>query len=378
MVLTESEAIRQFGTLDAIGRTLTVGSGDDREDFVVSGVVRDVPRNSHMRFGALFRFDPAERAQLPEEYRSWGSMGQYHYVKLRPGADAASINARLPAWERRTIPSDREADGRSFTRADIMDLALVPVAGVHLGEAQGMAMRPGNDRRTVATFAIVAILILAMACINFVNLSTARAGQRAREVALRKVVGASRRQLIVQFLSESILVACLAMLVALALVELGLPYLSAWLDADLGFDYLGAGGFLPWIVALILVVGAAGGLYPAFFLSRFQPPHVLKANQSSTETRGSGRLRTLLVVAQFAISIGLIACTWVIYSQTEHVQTVDPGYERDGLIQVPGAWRFAAQGNYEAAGAASPRMPGVTGSRAPISASPRPTRRSSA
>ena len=149
-------------------------------------------------------------------------------------------------------------------------------------------MRPGNDRRTVATFAIVAVLILVMACINFVNLSTARAGQRAREVALRKVVGASRRQLIVQFLSESILVAALAMLIALALVELGLPYLSAWLDAALNLDYLGRDGFLPWVLGLVLVVGAIGGVYPAFILSRFQPSQVLKANKASAETEGSG------------------------------------------------------------------------------------------
>jgi putative ABC transport system permease protein len=360
MIVTESEANRLFGTTEAMGRTLTFGSGENAQEVTVTAVIRDLPRNTHLDFDALFRFDHAGYGEaVPPENRDWGSMNQYHYVKLRRGADIDAINAALPAWERRVIPRET-VEGRTSSRADIMDLKLVAISDVHLGEAQLGAMSPGNDRRTVATFAIVAVLILVMACINFVNLSTARAGQRAREVALRKVVGASRRQLIVQFLSESVLVAVLAMLIALALVELALPWVSSWLDADLRMYYLGADGFLPHILALTLVVGAAGGLYPAFFLSRFQPSHVLKANKASAETQGSGRLRMALVVAQFAISIGLIASTWVIYSQTEYVQTVDPGYEREGLIQVPGGWRFEAQGNWESAKRAFAAVPGVT------------------
>ena len=361
VILTETEAVRLFGTIEALGRTITVGSGDSAEDATVTGVIRDLPRNSHMEFGALFRFDHAGfDAAVPEPNRSWGSMNQFHYVKLRAGADAAAINAALPDWEKRTIPSET-IEGRTSSRADIMDLKLVNVADIHLGDAQLGAMRPGNDPRTVATFTIVALLILAMACINFINLSTARAGQRAREVALRKVVGASRRQLVVQFLAESLLVTGLAMLIALAIVELGLPYLSAYLDADLSFSYLGAGGFLPHIIGLVLFVGAAGGLYPAFILSRFQPSRVLKANKSSAEGTGSGRLRTALVVVQFAISIGLIASTWVVWSQTEYVQNVDPGYDREGLIQVPGGWRFEDRGNWESAKRAFAALPGVTG-----------------
>ena len=357
IVLTESEAIRLFGTLDAIGRTITVGTGEFRQDFTVTGVVRDLPRNTHMAFEALFRFDPSNYDQLPEGLNSWGEMGQAHYVKLRPGADAAAINAALPAWERRVIPN-QIIDGRTSTRADILDLELVPVTDVHLGEAQLSAMRPGNDRRTVATFSIVAVLILVMACINFVNLATARAGQRAREVALRKVLGASRRQLIAQFLGESVLLATVSMVIALALVELGVPRLADYLDADLRFAYLGADGFMLPILVLVAIVGAFGGLYPAFFLSRFQPSTVLKANKASAETPGSGRFRALLVVAQFAISIGLIICTAVVFAQTRFVETVDPGYQREGLVQVNGAWRFRS-GNYDAVRREIAAVPGI-------------------
>jgi putative ABC transport system permease protein len=357
VVLTETEAQRQFGTLEAIGRTVTVGTGADRRDLHVTAILRDLPRNTHFSFGALRRFDPATRGTEPP---SWGAMGQYHYVRLRDPAAAAAINAAFPAWEHRIIPP-QTIDGQTSSRADIMDLNLVNVADIHLGEAQLGAMTPGNDARTVATFSIVALLILVMACINFVNLSTARAGQRAREVSLRKVLGASRRQLVLQFLGESMVLTTFAMLIALAALELGLPWLSSLLDADLRIDYLGAGGLLPQILLLTLLVGLAGGLYPAFVLSRFRPATVLKANKSSAEGTGSGRMRAGLVVVQFAVSIGLIICTWVVWRQTEYVQTVDMGFEREGLIQVRGGWRFQEQGSYEAAKRVFAGVPGITG-----------------
>src|SRR3546814_1641642 len=157
-------------------------------------------------------------------------------------------------------------------------------------------MTPGNDRSTIVTFGIIAALILAMACVNFTNLATARASQRAREVALRKVLGANRRQLVIQFLGESVLVAAMAMLLALAFTELPLPFFASFLDADLMLNYVGERGLLLPIVALIVLVGAAGGLYPAFYLSRFQPSQVLKPNKYSAEAQGSGRLRNALVV----------------------------------------------------------------------------------
>ena len=153
-------------------------------------------------------------------------------------------------------------------------------------------MNPGNDWTSIYTFTIIAFLILGMACVNFTNLATARASQRAREVALRKVLGANRKQLIIQFLAESVLIASIAMLLALALVELLLPALGTFLDADLQMTYFGWNGMLLPILVLTLLVGAAGGVYPAFYLSRFQPAQVLKANKSSAEAAGSGRLRS--------------------------------------------------------------------------------------
>ena len=357
IVFTETEAIRQFGTVDALGKVVTerLGNGETF-DYRVTGVIKDLPKNSHLKVSTIARAGD----EAPPEGRSWGDMNAYHYVKLRPGADAEAINAALPAWEKRVIPT-QTIDGQVRSRADIMDLKLVNVADVHLGEAQLGAMKPGNDPRTITTFSIVAALILVMASINFINLSTARAGQRAREVALRKVLGASRSQLVTQFMGESLLLVSIALLIALAVVELSTPALSAFLDADLEFRYFGSDGYLLPALGLLALVAVIGGLYPAFYLSRFQPAKVLKANKSASDAEGTGRLRGILVVTQFAISIGLIVCTAVVYSQTRFIQTVDPGFRRDGLIQVEGASRFRETGNAEAVKAEFARVPGVTG-----------------
>lgn len=359
IVITEREAIRDFGATDVVGRRLTLGAGPGKRDYLVSGVLRDLPRNSNLRLSILFRYDPAEFDALPAEQKGWGNMNQQHYVMLRPGAEANEINARLPAWEHRVV-APQIIDGRPSSQADIMDMKLTPITAVHLGEAQLGALTPGGNPRTLATFALVALLTLGMAVMNFVNLATARATRRAREVALRKVLGATRFQLVVQMLGESLLTTGVSMLIALALVELVAPWIGAWVDADLAVHYLGRGGMLLPALGLFLATGLVGGLYPAFYLSRFRPAEMLKANKGAAETPGSGRVRGLLVIFQFAIAIGLIICTWVIYSQTRYVETVDPGYRRDGLIQLDSAWRLAGDSNeYQAARQELLRVPGV-------------------
>jgi putative ABC transport system permease protein len=356
IALTESEAIRQFGTADALGKLLSLGAGPGKRDYRVSGVLRDLPRNTSLKLGIVFRQDPG---QIP--YQGWGNFNQQHYVKLRAGADsAATINAALPAWEKRAIP-DEMIDGKNATMSDLFDFRMVPLRDIHLGTVQEGALVPGGDPRSLATFAIVALLTLGMAVMNFINLSTARATQRAREVALRKVLGASRGQLIVQFLGESLVMALAAMLLALTIVELATPWISAWVGADLHIAYLGPNGMFWPALGLFAATGLLGGLYPAFYLSRFQPAEVLRANKSSVETPGNGRFRTALVLFQFAIAIGLIASTWVIYSQTRYVETVDPGYRRDGLVQIANGWRFTQGSEYEAARVELLKIPGVTG-----------------
>jgi putative ABC transport system permease protein len=332
LLLTEREARKYFGNENPMGRTLTVVRMGVPAELRVTGVLRDLPANSHLDLAMVSRISATVFADDPQAMERWNSVPAYAYVRLRPGADPAAINARLPAWEERTIPVDTIGRGQ-MSRAKRWALHLENVRDVHLGTFQESAMTQGNDRPTIMAFAVVAILILGIACVNFVNLTTARASQRAREVALRKVLGAMRRQLIAQFLGEAVLMACAALLLALALVELTLPTLSAFLGSQLSLNYLGADGVLLPMLALALIVGLTGGLYPAFYLSGFSPAAVLKANQISG-SHSSGRLRTILVVGQFAVSICLIICTAIIYLQTEHVRNADAGYDRDGLLIV--------------------------------------------
>ncbi|QAY76820.1 ABC transporter permease [Sphingosinicella sp. BN140058] len=336
LVLTETEAEKRFPNQNPMGRTLTLVSQGRNIDYVVTGVMRDLPKNSHVDLGVVARFAPESFfAEQQSFLTSWGNQGGWWYVKLRPGASAEEINRQLPAWEKRNIPDDT-GGGEKTNPGNTQDWRLTNVRDVHLGKAQQASMTPGNDMRTIGTFGVVALLILGMAVVNFTNLATARASQRAREVALRKVLGASRRQLIVQFLGESMLVTTIAMVLALALVELLLRPFNAFLDADIALTYWGADGVLLPVLLLLLAVGAIGGLYPAFYLSRFQPARVLKANKSAAEAGGTGQLRNVLVVAQFAVSIGLIICTAVIYAQTLYARTADAGYKRDGLLQLQG------------------------------------------
>jgi putative ABC transport system permease protein len=290
-VITKSEAIKRFGTDQVIGRTLTIISRGEKRDFKINGVLKDLPKNSHMKVNAILRLDyQAYNATGPQFLTCWGCQSGWVYLKVRPGTDIKAMQAQLPAWEKRNIPDEPLGDVM-YNPGTHQDWRFVNLSDVHLGIADDGAQRPGNDRRTLTTFSVIALLILGMAVVNFTNLATARASQRAREVALRKVLGATRKQLIVQFVSESILISSLSMLLALALAELLVKPFAAYLDADLNLMYFGRDGVLLPAIGLALLVGVLSGLYPAFFLSRFQPAQVLKANRSAAETPGSGRLR---------------------------------------------------------------------------------------
>jgi putative ABC transport system permease protein len=332
LVLTETEANKHFGTVDALGRTLTIIRQGRATTMRVTGVLRDLPENSHLALSMVSRLTAAAFPDDPEALMAWNRIPGPVYVRLRAGADPNAINAALPAWEQRRIPLESTGSGE-MSRADRWALRLTNVRDVHLGEFQGAAMTPGSDMRTIVTFSIVALLILVIACVNFANLTTARATARLREVALRKVLGARRHQLIAQFVGEAVLLAAFAAMAALALVELMLPLLAEFLDVELSFRYLGTDGLLLPVAALTLIVGAAGGGYPAFYLSGFRPAAILQGARAG-EGGGAGRLRTALVVGQFAISIGLMVCTAGVYAQTLYLQNADAGYRREGLLVV--------------------------------------------
>ena len=351
VVLSRSEALRYFGETDAVGQVLTILHRGKRRDVRVTGVYEDLPANSHLRLPMVFRLNPSDYADEPALLADWSNISGYVYARLRPGADASAIEAGLAAWVRRHIPS---------TAADPDDLPeyrLTRATDVHLGPNQVAAMAAGSDWATLGTFAGVALMILAVACFNFVNLSTARATRRAREVGVRKVLGARPGQLVAQFMTESLMIVAAAMLVALTAAELLAPTLGDFLDADLGFSYFGRGGLWLPIALLVLIVGGLASFYPAFVLARYQPGAVLKANRGIVESGGSTGLRSVLATLQFSVVIGFLVCTAIVYAQTSHARSVDLGYQRQGLIRIDNLDRLGASA--EALVADLRRLPGV-------------------
>ena len=337
VVLTESEAARLFRGRPAMGQMMSVSVGGKDYAMRVTGILRDLPEATHLKVPMVIRLDRSMYADQAFIFEYWTGGTGYGYVRLKPGADPAAINAALPAFEKRHMPPNDIPGGPDA--AENFAFSLANVRDVHLGEAQSFTMMPGNDPQRIAIFSVIAVLLLAISCVNFVNLTTARSTLRAREVALRKVVGAQRRQLIVQFLCESTAIAGVGMLLAMALLELVSLGLKPYLGSALSFSYFGQQGIIGEMVAVTLVVGVLSGLYPALIMSRFRPATVLKANRSAHDVPGTGRLRNVLVVGQFAVSIALIICTAVIYSQTSFMLGRDPGFQKDGLVVLNSIYR---------------------------------------
>ena len=331
LVLTETTARRLFGRTDVVGRTAIRVTSDGDVPARVTAVLRDLPANSHLRIAALYRPN-LSRASGTEHFTKWNWVSGWAYVRLRPGADPETLNRRMRSVLQRIVPAserdDSASDGLGFTQ-ELMNVRALNTADIDSG-----TMRLGTPMKTLVTFGIVAAFLLLVACVNFTNLATARASRRAREVALRKTLGAKRSQLVVQFLTESFVTVAAAALAAVALVELALPFLNSLIDGDIRVHYLGQGGILLPLAVLLLLVGLLGGLYPAFYLSRYRPALVLKANRAGAEAPGTGRLRLALVVLQFAVSIALIICTAIIYAQTLYARSTDPGYRVPGLLFI--------------------------------------------
>jgi len=369
LVLTESEARRYFGDADPIGRTIEAQAEGRVRTLRVAGVIADLPANTHLNLGLIARFNPAEGDSTAAG--NWGAIDSFVYARLRRGTDIEDVNARMAAFERRHLGAMNDA----------FDYRFAPVLGIHLAPPLQGAMKPGGDPLAVRAFSIIGGLILLIAAFNFTNLATAQASRRAREVGLRKALGAKRRQLIAQFMVESMLFAGVGTLLGLGIVELLLPFFNALLGVELSLAYLGSGGIVLPALALTLLMAAISGFYPAVYLAHFQPASVLKATAMPGGS-GSGRLRNALVIGQFAIAIGLIICAAIVYAQTRFAREAEPGFRPRGLLVVENLWmpeiRPAAQALRDRIAA----LPGVsdaslaggspTGDRRVVSAARRP------
>ncbi|TNE62429.1 MAG: ABC transporter permease [Alphaproteobacteria bacterium] len=355
IALSDELALKYFGRTDVIGETMTISTFDLKADFRVGAVYRKIPNNSTLEIPAMIMINPSDFAGQGWMFDEWFSMNVLTYFQLRDGASIASVNSRLDDFANKviTLPEDFGA-GKTTDIAHFFTIALpdIQLKGEGMGE-----MKATGSMSNVLVFAAIALLILAIACINFMNLSTARSTKRAAEVSLRKVLGANRRQLILQFLGETFLIVCFAMVLAVVLVEALLPVYSDFIGKTLALDYTD-GTTVTTLVLLVLTVSLLGGAYPAFVLSSFRPAHVLKANKSA-DTPGSLMLRNLLVVLQFSVSITLIVGTVGIYAQKIYATSMDPGFNRDQVLVLHGVGRTGVVPQQQALKDQILRLPGV-------------------
>ncbi len=354
VVLTRGMARKYFGTDKPLGSTLLFRG---KAPMRVTAVIEDLPSNTHLlaTIIASARTADSPLAQIDAQQAKPGSTGfsGFLYVRLKPGVSAEALAPRLASFMDRHFPPIGPPDGSGFT------LQLDPIGRIHLMPSPYDMTEAGSIPTLVAS-GIVGLLIIVVASINFINLMTARAARRALEVGLRKALGATRRQLIYQFMGESFGFAAVAALVALALVELALPSFNALLDRHIGFAYWQDPALVLGVAALVLLVGAGAGFYPALVLSSFGPASVLKSARALAS--GGGRLRQALVIIQFAVSIGLAVATFVIVQQTAFATGQSLRLDKDLVVLLRG--KEACADNLRDPIAGLPGVRGVVCSRA--------------
>ena len=325
IVLTEDIAYRLFGDVDPLGQTI-VGLNDLL--YTVTGVAAVPIEKSHLRFNALISWTttlPGEANLNFSWMNRWLTQVNYTYLLLEVGAEPAALEAKMPALIEQNLPD----------RADQYTLTLQPLQEIYLHSGNYLytrGLRLGNAGY-VRVLGLIGLLILLIACINFVNLSTAHGTRRAREIGVRKVMGALRQQVARQFLVESILLTLLSTVLALCIVGIVLPMFSAFTGRPLQIDLIEQPGLLLAVAALMLLTGFGAGFYPGLALSRFTPVAVMKRQKGAEP----GRLtpRKVLVVLQFAASIVLMVCTLVVSQQTSYVRDADPGFLREHVMVLP-------------------------------------------
>jgi len=329
IVLTESMAMKYFNKVSVVGETLT--AVNDNTIYKITGVIKDLPPTSHFACDFILSL-----SSLPGyNDNDWTGLNYNTYILVKPAADRKMLETKIPAFFRKSLAAtnfnvDQFEHGGNYYR-----ISLTPLGDIHLRSNLQRELGVNGNIEYIYIFSAIALLVLLMACINFMNLSTARSANRAREVGVRKVLGAPRRQLISQFLSESILVTAVSTIIAVLGAWALLSPFSHVADKQLAITGHTLIWLIPLLVAIIALVGVLSGSYPAFYLSAFQPINVLKG-KLATGFKNSG-LRSFLVVFQFAISIFLIVGTLVIYNQLHYIQNKDLGFNRSHVLVIKNA-----------------------------------------
>lgn len=327
-VITESIAKKYFGDSDPIGENMEI----DGNPIEVSGVMRDIPGNSHFQFDFLVSGTGIQFLQNPN-YLGFSS---YTYLKLAEGADPGNVEAKFPALVEKYASGQIERQlGVSYDEymkaGNGYRYFLQPIGDIHLHSKLGAEIKPTGSILYVYLFLAIAVFILIIAAVNFVNLATARSTERAKEVGMRKVMGSSKGNLIIQFLTESVLVALLAYGLAMLLVQVFVPFFNNLAQQQLAFN-LSDIGLMTFFAAIAILTGLLAGIYPAFYISALEPSVVMKG-AFKTSSKGLW-VRNGLVMFQFFISIVLIAGTLVVYKQMHFVQTKQLGFEKENVLVI--------------------------------------------
>lgn len=351
IVLSHSLARKFFGGSNPVGKTVavnkqncsspdTISCPNDAVTLRVTGVMADLPHNSHMRADAIMPHVSPADAIGEANKKEWFNINGYSYVRLAPGSDPKLVAQKIPALLDRHVDV-MEGLGMPLKASKVVRIRLVPFSGAHMDvQAQMGNMVPAADPVMLYGLGLVGALILLVACFNFTNLATARALLRAREIALRKCVGANRSQIVFQFLGESLLTALVALVLALSLTEMLLPVFDSFLARPITLDYHTDWRLVMLIVAIAAAAGVASGFYPALILSRFQPAPVLRANDRGHT--GSSLLRSALVVLQFTVAIGLAIVTLVVFTQLDFIHRESLGFRRDNVAVISTFQRMTA------------------------------------
>lgn len=340
IIISKKIAEKYFGSADPIGKTLIF---DNKDDYMVSGVFDHIPHNSHFIFDIF-----ASVASLEESReQTWLNNNFTTYILLQKNAQAGQLESKFPALIEKYMGPEIErlfginmndfitkGDGRA-------GYYLQPLLDIHLTSDLAGEFAPNSDIRYVYILSAIALLILLIACINFMNLSTARSAGRANEVGIRKALGSFRGQLITQFLLESSIMSIIALIIGLVLVKIGLPYFNILAGKALTMSSMNNGVMLISIIFVVVMAGLISGLYPAFYISSFQPVNVFKGKQKPTAK--NGLLRRGLVVLQFSASIILIIATIVVVKQLSYISNKKIGFNKDQVLIIDNAYLLDKQ-----------------------------------
>ena len=344
MVITQAMAKKYFGNDDPIGKILTIKTGD--ATCKVTGVIDRIPTNSHFHIDFF-----ASMASMPDsKSSSWMTSAYFTYLVLPKGYDYKQLEAKLPrVIEKYMGPQLQQTFGMNLAqfrqKGNDVGLFLQPLTDIHLHSNFAYDLSPAGDIRYVYIFGAIALFMLLIACINFMNLSTAGASKRSKEVGIRKVMGSVKSALVNQFLTESVLLTAIALGLAIGIVYIALPLFNDLSGKNLTLNFVATPWLLPSLLLLGFIVGILAGSYPAFFLSSFKPITVLKGSGSALRSKLGGgskglSLRSTLVVIQFSISFILIVGTTVVYQQLKYIQNTKLGYDKDQVLVLQETWRL--------------------------------------